>query len=83
MLDKAQLSSGDHVALIFGPGTDLIVAFYGCLYVGLIPVPIRPPHSQNIQTTLPTVKMIVEMSRTKAILTISSTIKLLKSKVII
>jgi acyl-CoA synthetase (AMP-forming)/AMP-acid ligase II len=81
LIDKAQLNSGDHVALIFGPGADLIVAFYGCLYVGLIPVPIRPPHSQNIQTTLPTVKMVVEMSRTKAILTTAQTIKLFKSKV--
>jgi acyl-CoA synthetase (AMP-forming)/AMP-acid ligase II len=80
LIDKAQLGSGDHVALIFGPGVDLIVAFYGCLYVGLIPVPIRPPHSQNIHTTLPTVKMVVEMSRSKAVLTTSQTIKLFKSK---
>jgi acyl-CoA synthetase (AMP-forming)/AMP-acid ligase II len=58
----------------------LIVAFYACLYVGIVPVPVRPPHVQNVQTTLPTVKMIVEMSRTKAVLTTGQTIKLLKSK---
>ncbi len=81
LLDKGQLTSGDYVALVFQPGIDLIIAFYACIYVGLIPVPIRPPHLQNVQTTLPTVKMIVEMSRTKAVLTTGQTIKLLKSKV--
>ncbi len=81
LIDKGQLNSGDHVALIFPPGADLIVAFYGCLYVGLVPIPIRPPHTQNIQTTLPTVKMIVDMRRSKAILTTAYLIKLFKSKV--
>jgi acyl-CoA synthetase (AMP-forming)/AMP-acid ligase II len=38
LLDKGHLSIGDHVALIFSPGLDLISAFYGCLVVGLVPV---------------------------------------------
>ncbi len=80
LLEKGQLNTGDHVALIFPPSVDLVIAFYACLYVGLVPVPIRPPHVQNIQTTLPTIKMIVEMSRIKAILTLGSLIKLFKSK---
>lgn len=42
-------------------GIDLIAAFYGCLYAGCVPVTVRPPHPQNIATTLPTVKMIVEV----------------------
>lgn len=43
-------------------GLDLIAAFYGCLYAGCIPITVRPPHPQNIPTTLPTVKMIVEVN---------------------
>ena len=42
-------------------GVDLIAAFYGCLYCGCVPVTVRPPHPQNLATTLPTVKMIVEV----------------------
>lgn len=42
-------------------GIDLIAAFYGCLYAGCVPITVRPPHPQNIATTLPTVKMIVEV----------------------
>uniref|UniRef100_A0A3B4HBQ0 Disco-interacting protein 2 homolog C-like n=1 Tax=Pundamilia nyererei TaxID=303518 RepID=A0A3B4HBQ0_9CICH len=45
------------------PGIDLIVAFYGCLYAGCVPITVRPPHPQNIATTLPTVKMIVEVNQ--------------------
>lgn len=43
-------------------GIDLIATFYGCLYAGCVPVTVRPPHPQNLTTTLPTVKMIVEVT---------------------
>lgn len=32
--ERAKINTGDHVALIFPPGIDLVCAFYGCLYVG-------------------------------------------------
>lgn len=51
--------------VLIGPaspaGIDLIAAFYGSLYAGCVPITVRPPHPQNIATTLPTVKMIVEV----------------------
>ncbi|XP_011495834.1 PREDICTED: disco-interacting protein 2 homolog A [Ceratosolen solmsi marchali] len=80
LIDRARLNTGDHVALLFPPGTDLICAFYGCLYVGAVPVTIRPPHPQNLQTTLPTVRMIVNASESVIILTNQNIMKLLKSK---
>ena len=67
-------------ALIFPPGLDLICAFYGCLYVGCVPVTIRPPHPQNLATTLPTVRMIVEVSRANLILAGPALVKLLRSR---
>lgn len=74
------MNTGDNVALLYPAGLELICAFYGCLYAGLIPVPIRPPHSQNLATTLPTVRMIVDVSQSALLLTTSPMIKLLKSK---
>lgn len=68
------------LALIFPPGLDLICAFYGCLYLGCVPITIRPPHPQNLSTTLPTVRMIVDVSNSGIILSIQSVIKLLKSR---
>ncbi|XP_058460793.1 disco-interacting protein 2 isoform X3 [Malaya genurostris] len=78
--ERGKVSPGDHVALIFPPGLDLICAFYGCLYLGAVPVTIRPPHPQNLITTLPTVRMIVDVSKSGIILSIQSIIKLLKSR---
>lgn len=43
-------------------GIDLIAAFYGCLYAGVVPVNVRPPHPQNLAATLPTVRMIIDVS---------------------
>ncbi|XP_029668216.1 disco-interacting protein 2 homolog A isoform X5 [Formica exsecta] len=80
LLDRGRINTGDHVALIFPPGTDLICAFYGCLYVGAVPVTIRPPHPQNLQTTLPTVRMIVDVSKSILVLTNQNILKLLKTK---
>lgn len=78
--ERGKLNAGDQVALIFPPGIDLICAFYGCLYLGVIPITIRPPHPQNLTTTLPTVRMIVKVSKSVVVLSIQSIIKLLKSR---
>lgn len=80
LTEKGRVNTGDHVALIFPPGLDLICAFYGCLYVGAVPVTIRPPHPQNLQTTLPTVRMIVDVSKSVLVLSSQAVIKLLRSK---
>ncbi|XP_044775177.1 disco-interacting protein 2 homolog A isoform X3 [Neomonachus schauinslandi] len=80
LMEKARLGTGDHVALVYPPGVDLIAAFYGCLYCGCVPVTVRPPHPQNLTTTLPTVKMIVEVSKSACVLTTQAIMRLLKSK---
>ncbi|PIO32989.1 hypothetical protein AB205_0104640, partial [Aquarana catesbeiana] len=80
LVEKARLNVGDHVALVYPPGIDLIATFFGCLYAGCIPITVRPPHPQNLTTTLPTVKMIVEVSKSACILTTQAIMRLLKSK---
>uniref|UniRef100_A0A8C5NGX1 DMAP1-binding domain-containing protein n=1 Tax=Gouania willdenowi TaxID=441366 RepID=A0A8C5NGX1_GOUWI len=80
LAERGHLQDGDHVALVYPPGVDLIVAFYGCLYAGCVPITVRPPHPQNIATTLPTVKMIVEVSQSVCVMTTQVILKLLRSK---
>nr|XP_030691548.1 disco-interacting protein 2 homolog A isoform X10 [Globicephala melas] len=80
LMEKARLTTGAHVALVYPPGVDLIAAFYGCLYCGCVPVTVRPPHPQNLATTLPTVKMIVEVSKSACVLTTQAITRLLRSK---
>ncbi|KPP64729.1 disco-interacting protein 2C-like, partial [Scleropages formosus] len=80
LAERGHLQDGDHVALVYPPGIDLISAFYGCLYGGCVPITVRPPHPQNIATTLPTVKMIVEVSHSACVMTSQAICKLLRSK---
>uniref|UniRef100_A0A8K9XG89 DMAP1-binding domain-containing protein n=1 Tax=Oncorhynchus mykiss TaxID=8022 RepID=A0A8K9XG89_ONCMY len=83
LLERGGLQEGDHIALVYPPGNThahLIAAFYGCLYAGCVPITVRPPHPQNISTTLPTVKMIVEVSRSACVMTTAVICKLLRSK---
>ena len=62
-------------------GLELISAFYGCLYAGLVPVCIRPPSSENLQAALPTLKMMMECCNIMAVLTTHNVTKLMTSKV--
>lgn len=59
-LVTATADSPDNVLCLIG--IELIAAFYGCLYAGCIPVTVRPPHAQNLTATLPTVRMVVDVS---------------------
>uniref|UniRef100_A0A8B9G684 Disco interacting protein 2 homolog B n=1 Tax=Amazona collaria TaxID=241587 RepID=A0A8B9G684_9PSIT len=78
--DKGHLNAGDNVVLLYPPGIELITAFYGCLYAGCIPVTVRPPHAQSLTATLPTVRMIVEVSKAACILTTQALMRLLRSR---
>nr|XP_032800431.1 LOW QUALITY PROTEIN: disco-interacting protein 2 homolog C-like [Petromyzon marinus] len=80
LLERARVNPGDHVALLYAPGIELIASFYGCLYVGCVPVTVRPPQPQHVATTLPTARMVVEVSKSACVLTSQAVVKLLRSK---
>jgi amino acid adenylation domain-containing protein len=37
-------ATGQRVLLLYPPGLDFVIAFFGCLYAGAIAVPVYPPH---------------------------------------
>ncbi|KAK6471199.1 disco-interacting protein 2-like protein B isoform X1 [Huso huso] len=80
LTEKGNLNTGDNVVLLYPPGIELIASFYGCLYAGCIPVTVRPPHQQSLSATLPTVRMIIDVSKAACILTTQILMKTLKSK---
>ncbi|XP_047669954.1 disco-interacting protein 2 homolog B-A-like isoform X1 [Tachysurus fulvidraco] len=80
LMERSGISIGENVVLLYPPGIDLIAAFYGCLYAGCIPVTVRPPHPQNLSATLPTVRMIIDVSKAACILTTQILTKTLRSK---
>ncbi|KHJ82074.1 hypothetical protein OESDEN_18234, partial [Oesophagostomum dentatum] len=78
LVERGRLNAGDHVALIFHPGIDFIAAFYGCLVAGVVPVCIRAPSASSLQNTLPSVRMIVDVSKAVAIVSNTAVCKFLK-----
>ena len=40
---RARLPAGGRALLVYPPGLDFIAAFYGCLYAGVVAVPVFPP----------------------------------------
>jgi acyl-CoA synthetase (AMP-forming)/AMP-acid ligase II len=48
-------SPGERALLIYPPGLDYIVAFFGCLYAGVIAVPAYPPRPNRYATRLQTI----------------------------
>ncbi|HSU82463.1 MAG TPA: AMP-binding protein, partial [Thermoanaerobaculia bacterium] len=43
----AHAESGDRVLLLLPSGLELVAAFFGCLYAGLIAVPAYPPRPRK------------------------------------
>jgi amino acid adenylation domain-containing protein len=44
---QAEGAARDRVLLMYQPGLDYIAAFFGCLYAGMIAVPIYPPRANR------------------------------------
>ncbi|KAA8888885.1 fatty acyl-AMP ligase [Nocardia colli] len=43
---------GDRALLLYAPGLDFVEAFYGCLYAGIIAVPVAPPQISKLESSL-------------------------------
>ncbi|RKH17382.1 amino acid adenylation domain-containing protein [Corallococcus sp. CA047B] len=50
---QARGAQGQRALLLYPPGLDYIAGFFGCLYAGVIAVPIYPPDPMRLARTLP------------------------------
>jgi acyl-CoA synthetase (AMP-forming)/AMP-acid ligase II len=62
-------SKGDRAILIFTPGLEFVVGYMACLFSGILPVPVFPPHKTRLQQQIPVVLNIIRDSSPKFILT--------------
>lgn len=60
---------GQRVLLLFTPGLDFAVAFYGCMYAGAIAVPAYPPDPSRLDRTLPRLQAIAADAAPALVLT--------------
>jgi thioester reductase-like protein len=48
LLDGGRIAAGDRVLLVYSPGLEFIVAFFACVKLGAIPVPVPPPNATGL-----------------------------------
>jgi amino acid adenylation domain-containing protein len=61
--------SGERALLLYTPGLDYLVAFFGCLYAGVVAVPAYPPRNQR---NTPRVQTIIADAQIRVVLTTST-----------
>lgn len=67
--------TGERALLLFPPGLEYIVAFFGCLLAGVVPVPAYPPDLRRAGKTIPRLRVIADDCQPKAALTTHSILK--------
>jgi acyl-CoA synthetase (AMP-forming)/AMP-acid ligase II len=63
---------GERALLLYPTGLEFIAAFFGCLYAGVIAVPLPPPNPAQPQRTLPRLRAVVKDAQPTIALTTSS-----------
>ena len=62
---------GERALLVYPPGLEFVAGFFGCLYAGVVAVPVYPPHSPRLDKSLPKLRAIANDARPVVALTSS------------
>ncbi|HEX5036464.1 MAG TPA: fatty acyl-AMP ligase [bacterium] len=60
---------GERALLLYPPGIEYVAAFLGCLYAGVVAVPIYPPDPMRLNRTMPRIQAIEKDAGAATILT--------------
>ena len=63
------IAPGERALLLFPPGLDFIVGFFGCLYARVVAVPCYPPHAAQVSRAIPRLASIVDDAEAAVVLT--------------
>lgn len=69
---------GERVLLLFPAGIDVIRAFFGCLYAGLIAIPAPAPEASRRKRTLPRLQAIARDARVTLVMSTGETLALVR-----
>ncbi|UCH97346.1 MAG: fatty acyl-AMP ligase [Candidatus Aminicenantes bacterium] len=62
---------GDRAILLYPPGPEFIAAYLGCLYSGIIAIPLYPPHPVRLEQTMPKIMAVLNDAQPLIALTTS------------
>ncbi len=78
LLQKHQ-AKGERSLLLYPQGLEVIAAFCGCLYAGVIAIPVPPPESGRLKRTLPRLRAIVKDAEATVALTTAGILALVEN----
>ncbi|HEU5378364.1 MAG TPA: amino acid adenylation domain-containing protein, partial [Ktedonobacteraceae bacterium] len=70
--------AGQRALLVYSPGPEYIVAFFGCLYAGVVAVPVYPPHPHR---PMPRLQHIAEDAQARFVLTTTNILSTMQARV--
>lgn len=73
-------AQGKRVLLLYPQGLEVIAAFCGCLYAGVIAIPVPPPESGRLKRTLPRLRAIVKDADASFALTTAKILSLVENE---
>jgi acyl-CoA synthetase (AMP-forming)/AMP-acid ligase II/alkylation response protein AidB-like acyl-CoA dehydrogenase len=76
LLDVAD--PGDRALLVFESGLDFVATFMGCLYAGVVAIPIPAPQGSRVQASLPRMRSIAGDSTARLLLGNARTLQMLR-----
>ncbi|MBE9125798.1 MULTISPECIES: fatty acyl-AMP ligase [unclassified Coleofasciculus] len=69
---------GERALLLYPQGLEVIAAFCGCFYSGVIAIPVPPPDGGRMKRTLPRLRSIVKDAQASVVLTNARILSLLE-----
>ena len=72
-------AEGERALLLYPQGLEVIAAFCGCLYAGVVAIPVPPPESGRLKRTLPRLRSIVKDANATIALTTASIFELIET----
>ncbi|MEO1591915.1 MAG: fatty acyl-AMP ligase [Cyanobacteria bacterium J06632_22] len=75
---QQQEVKGERALLLYPQGVEVVAAFCGCLYSGVIAIPVPPPDAGRMKRTLPRLREIVKDSAATMVLSNARIIELIK-----
>jgi acyl transferase domain-containing protein/acyl-CoA synthetase (AMP-forming)/AMP-acid ligase II/acyl carrier protein len=70
---QQQTTPGSRALLLYPPGLAFLPAFFGCLYAGVVAVPIPLPDTARLKRTLPRFQAVIEDAEPALALTTAAT----------
>lgn len=75
---QQQQAKGERALLLYPQGIDVVAAFCGCLYAGVIAIPVPPPDAGRMKRTLPRLREIIKDAEATIVLSNARIIDLIK-----